>query len=160
MNEKKVLPLWVPLQDQALQPEQIRPQLSITLPRDSHPSLRLSWNTGKQNKFNIHLEKKNNHHQQSWSSNLIIWLLRTCRYRASLSGGRQSQPVSSYVPTEDTTVSNPSSSVLAIKDTSTAYNQHSWFELEPACGSTATRKPNFYGLMPVISLSCWRYMFF
>ena len=98
--------------------------------------------------------------QQPWSSNFMIWLLRTSRYRASLSEGRQSQPVSSYIPTEDTTVCNPSSSVLAIKDTSTALNQHSWFELEPAYGSMTTRKPNFHGLMFVISLSRWRYMFF
>lgn len=105
-------------------------------------------------------KKKKGQQQQSWSSNFMIWLLRTSRYRASLSGGRQSQPVSSYIPIEDKTVSNPSSSELAIKDTSTALNQHSWFELEPTCGSMTTRKPNFHGLMFVVSLSRWRYMFF
>lgn len=104
--------------------------------------------------------KKKKDQQQSWSFNFMIWLLRTSRYRASLSEGRQSQPVSSYIPIEDATVSNPSSSVLAIKDTSTALNQHSWFELEPTCGSMTIRSPNFHGLMFVISLSCWRYMFF
>lgn len=137
--------------------EKIRPELSFTLSKDPHPPFRLSWNAGKQNKFNIHLRKQNKttpqtHQQQLWSSNFMIWLLRTGRYRASLSEGRQSQPVSSYIPIEDTTVSNPSSSALAIKDTSTALNQHSWFELEPACASMTVRKPNFHSLMLVISL--------
>lgn len=64
--------------------------------------------------------KKKRPPQQWWSSNFMIWLLRTSRYRASLSEGRQSQPISSYIPIEDTTMSNPSSSLLAIKGTSTA----------------------------------------
>lgn len=160
MNEQKVLPLWIPLQDRVLHPEKNQ---TFTLSKDSHPPFRLSRNTGKQNEFNVHLgekKKKKGQQQQSRSSNFMIWLLRTSRYRASLSEGRQSQPVSSYIPIEDKTVSNPSSSVLAIKDTSTALNQHSWFELEPTCGSMTTRKPNFHGLMFVVSLSRWRYMFF